>query len=146
MPVVIDDFNGQYSFLSNFYPCYIEYREEFWPTTEHAFQAAKAVRPADAARIRHAGTPGIAKRMGRSVLLRPDWERIKDQIMLEVCMAKFTKSDMAPRLLETHPAILVEGNSWGDRYWGVDRQGQGQNKLGLILMAIREELKRPCVL
>lgn len=137
----INFFEGDYYFLSNFYPCTIEYMGELWPSTEHAFQAAKTLDPTDQLTIRMAGTPGLAKRLGRKVPLRADWEEIKDAVMIEVCTKKFSQPEFAVRLLATDPAVLIEGNTWGDRYWGV-AGGRGQNKLGLILMSIREELKQ----
>ena len=77
--------------------------------------------------------------MGRSVSLRPDWEDIKDDVMLEGLYRKFTNDELAEWLLDTGDEELVEGNWWGDRYWGVCN-GIGQNKLGKLLMKVREEL------
>ena len=79
------------------------------------------------------------KKMGRSVSLRPDWEDIKDDVMLEGLYRKFTNDELAEWLLDTGDEELVEGNWWGDRYWGVCN-GIGQNKLGKLLMKVREEL------
>ena len=89
--------------------------------------------------IANASTPGLAKKMGRSVSLRPDWEDIKDDVMLEGLYRKFTNDELADWLLDTGDEELVEGNWWGDRYWGVCN-GIGQNKLGKLLMKVREEL------
>ena len=89
--------------------------------------------------IANASTPGLAKKMGRSVSLRPDWEDIKDDVMLEGLYRKFTNDELAEWLLDTGDEELVEGNWWGDRYWGVCN-GIGQNKLGKLLMKVREEL------
>ena len=82
-----------------------------------------------------------AKRMGRRVELRVDWETVKERIMYEICLAKFTQhSELAQKLLKTGTKYLVEGNYWGDTEWGVCN-GKGKNKLGKILMRVREELR-----
>ena len=91
--------------------------------------------------IANASTPGLAKKMGRSVSLRPDWEDIKDDIMLEGLYRKFADDELADWLLDTGDEELVEGNWWGDRYWGVCN-GVGQNKLGKLLMKVRSEIKK----
>ena len=85
--------------------------------------------------------PLTAKRRGKKVPLRPDWEEVKDDLMYQVCKAKFTQHpDLQEMLLATGNQELQEGNTWGDTYWGVCK-GKGQNKLGKILMRIREELR-----
>lgn len=89
--------------------------------------------------IANASTPGLAKKMGRSVSLRPDWEDIKDDVMLEGLYRKFADDELAEWLLDTGDEELIEGNWWGDRYCGVCN-GVGQNKLGKLLMKVREEL------
>ena len=86
-------------------------------------------------------TTGLAKKMGRSVSLRPDWEDIKDDIMLEGLYRKFADDELADWLVDTGDEELVEGNWWGDRYWGVCN-GVGQNKLGKLLMKVRSEIKK----
>lgn len=84
---------------------------------------------------------GQAKKLGRQVTLRPDWEQIKDSVMEEVIHWKFKcNKDLAEALINTGDAILIEGNTWNDRYWGVCR-GTGQNKLGKILMKERDRLR-----
>lgn len=139
MPQVISYFGrgndaGDHSFLSNFY------RHCDGPTVEHHFQAAKAVRPADAARILAAAAPGEAKRLGRSVELRPGWDDQRLVVMRTLLRTKFFGyPDMGDRLLATYDAVLIEGNTWGDRFWGqVD--GRGENWLGRLLMQVRAEL------
>ena len=91
--------------------------------------------------IANASTPGLAKKMGRSVSLRPDWEDIKDDVMLEGLYRKFADDELADWLLDTGDEELVEGNWWHDRYWGVC-DGVGQNKLGKLLMKVRSEIKK----
>lgn len=95
------------------------------------------------------GTPGIAKQRGRSekLPLRPDWDDVKDEIMLKLVRMKFTTKHLAVRLIETEDAELIEGNNWHDNYWGSCRcsvcsyRGSGSNKLGEILMVVRKELQ-----
>lgn len=85
--------------------------------------------------------PNLAKRKGRNVQLRNDWEEVKEQYMYEIVLAKFKQNrDLKKRLLATGTSELIEGNTWGDVIWGMCK-GQGENKLGKILMRIRNELK-----
>lgn len=139
---MIGPFENEYRFLSNFYeggP--ICYRGAVYKTVEHAFQAAKAKESIDREYVALAPTPSEAKRRGRHVELRPDWEFAKDRIMYEIVREKFLQhGGIARKLMETGSEDLVEINSWGDRYWGVDTAGRGQNKLGKILMRVRGEL------
>lgn len=134
---MIDKFSGEYAFLSNFYPCSIMFEGIVYPTAEHAFQAAKALDQLSRRRIASAGTPAEAKRMGRAVKLRPDWESIKIDIMRRVLKEKFRNPDLLRRLRETTHEPLIEGNTWNDTFWGqVD--GKGKNWLGKLLMEIRD--------
>ena len=85
--------------------------------------------------------PDQAKRLGRTVQLRGDWESVKEQIMYEICLAKFTQNkDLGRMLVDTGDAELIEGNTWNDKCWGVC-DGEGENKLGKILMRVREEVR-----
>ena len=136
----IDRFTDDYDFLSNFHFSPIEVDGRVYPTVEHAFQAAKTFDQTQRQAIAEAATPGAAKRRGRRVQLRPDWEQVKVGIMEELVRLKFTThADLREKLLATGDAELVEGNNWNDRFWGVCG-GLGRNELGQILMRIREEL------
>lgn len=136
----IDRFTGDHAFLSNFCHSPIELDGIIYPTVEHAFQAAKTLDHADKHRIAAASTPGNAKRLGRKVQLRRDWEQVKVGIMQDLVRLKFTvHQDLRAKLIATGDAELIEGNTWNDRFWGVCR-GQGRNQLGLILMQVRAEL------
>lgn len=139
MTRTIDQFQGKYRFLSNFWNCPVTYGGITYQNTEAAFQAQKCTDPAD--RVHFSGLdPSNAKRRGRRVKLRPDWESVKDGLMADIVTAKFEQNpELAARLIATAPAELIEGNSWGDTYWGVCG-GQGENRLGLILMAVRSKL------
>lgn len=139
----INKFDGKFRFLSNFYPSPIFYDGILYPTVEHAFQAAKTLDVRERkAKFNDKLTPGEAKRNGRHVKLRPDWEEVKVNIMYELVLQKFTAHPLlAQDLLKTYPATLIEGNHWHDHFWGVC-DGTGENKLGLILMKVRDQLRR----
>ena len=138
--MVIDSFRGQYFFLSNFCEVPVIYDGITYLNNEAAFQAQKTINKEE--RIDFSMlNPSQAKRMGRRVSLRPDWEEVKFDIMYEICKAKFTQNQSyKENLLKTGDAELIEGNDWGDKIWG-QVNGIGENHLGKILMRIREELK-----
>lgn len=138
----ITSFQGNYRFLSNFFPCSIQYEGLLYNSSEHAYQAAKTLDLAARLRVCALSTPGQAKREGRRLVMRQDWEAVKDAVMLQLVREKFTRSALLGSwLLETNDAALEEGNNWNDTYWGVCR-GRGLNKLGNILMLVRAELKQ----
>lgn len=90
----------------------------------------------------HGITAGQAKRLGKKVQLRKSWEFIKNNEMLLVVEAKFRYNlDLAKKLVDTGESLLIEGNTWGDKYWGMV-DGVGHNWLGQILMYVRGEMKR----
>jgi ribA/ribD-fused uncharacterized protein len=133
-------FRDEYDFLSNFYSAEIEYESVVFPTVEHAFQAAKTLDIDERRKIAAVREPGSAKRMGRRVKLRSDWEQIKVGLMRDLLRIKFSNPDLAERLLATGSAELIEGNSWNDTFWGLCR-GRGRNMLGQLLMEVREEIR-----
>lgn len=138
---VIDSFRGEYAFLSNFFLCEIIWGGQSWPSAEHLYQALKTLKPEQREAIRVLQSPGAAKRKGRSVELRSDWDACKVETMREIIWQKFQPgTELATRLLATHPATLIEGNKWGDTFWGVCG-GRGENWLGRILMERREHLR-----
>jgi len=137
---MIDRFNGEYVFLSNFYSSPIIVDRIKYPTVEHAFQAAKTLNWQEKQLIAYARAPGQAKRMGCKLSLRSDWEEIKIDVMLELVRLKFADSNLRTKFLATGDAELIERNTWGDKFWGVC-QGEGQNQLGKILMKVREECR-----
>lgn len=146
MPTVIDKFDGEYRFLSNFYWFKTSmHGVPLQTTVEHMYQASKCASIADAFRIIRLGSPGEAKKAGRTVKLRPDWELVKLTVMDQWVWAKFSSSpELADKLIATDLALLVEGNTWGDRYWGMvpDAKGEGENHLGKILMRVRARLRK----
>ena len=139
-----DDFRGpnEWAFLSNFYAAPIAMEAGIcYPTTEHYFQSWKPIDQDERVNILRAPGPVAAKALGNSCQLRPDWDRVKVDVMLMAVRAKFTQHPvLGSKLIKTGDALLVEGNTWGDRIWGaVD--GDGENLLGLILMLVRAELR-----
>jgi ribA/ribD-fused uncharacterized protein len=133
----------EYGCFSNFAAAPIKLRGKTWRTTEHYFQAQKFAGTPREEEIRQAKSPSIAARMGRSRKhrLRPDWERVKDAVMREAVLAKFTQHpDLRAVLLGTGDAVIVEHTS-NDSYWGDGGDGSGRNQLGQILMQVREELR-----
>lgn len=139
MEKAIRQFRGDFFFLSNFYNCPVAYKQLTYTNNEAAFQAQKCV--SDTERIQFTKlSPSEAKRLGRRVSLRKDWEDVKVSIMEEVVRAKFTQNaELADKLLATGDAHLEEGNTWGDRVWGTVN-GIGANQLGIILMKIQDEI------
>lgn len=134
---IIDRFDGQYRFLSNFYETPLLFRGLVFENAEAAFHSQKCPQRAKEFQGLNASQ---SKRLGRQVEMRPDWDKVRDQVMYEVVSEKFSQnSKIRERLIATGEAMLVEGNTWNDRYWGVCN-GIGQNKLGKILMRVRSEL------
>jgi len=140
----ISTFFGKYRFLSNFWPCEFVWDNIVWNSSEHAYVASKTLDRALRLKISKMAGKGEVKRFGRTIELRPDWEQVKYDIMLEIVRAKFRQNpDLKQKLLETGDAELEEGNTWGDRVWGVcpPNSGNGKNWLGKILMIVRKELR-----
>lgn len=142
MADVIETFyqDGVHTPLSNFYVSDTVIDGIKYATVEHYFQAMKTVDLSQRDGIVNASSPGIAKRLGRTCTLRGDWEAVKLAVMRYALQHKFDDNEFGQYLLDTGDALLVEGNNWGDRYWGAVN-GQGQNWLGCLLMARRAELR-----
>lgn len=134
----IDSFQGQYRWLSNFWPANVFLDGRLFPSVENAYQAAKTHPSARGQFLRC--TPGDAKRLGRKCQVRGDWEQVRLDVMLDLVRQKFCAgSELGSRLTGTGSAELIEGNTWGDTFWGVCR-GVGDNNLGKILMCVRSEI------
>ena len=142
---MINKFKGEHEWLSNFYPCPISYRMVVYPSVEHAYQASKTLVLSERIRIKNTHYAGDAKKMGGPkekggiVTLRPNWDGIKLQIMEYLLRQKFAIPALRDRLIATGSQELIEGNWWGDTFWGVCK-GNGENHLGKLLMKIRSEL------
>ena len=138
---MINEFRGEYRFLSNFWPAPIKYDGQEYPSSEHLYQALKTLDPLERAAVREAIGPGKAKKMGNEITLREDWDEIKIRVMRHVVFRKFAQNlDLAKLLIATESHALVEGNWHGDAFWGVDlKKGpmHGENHLGIILAEIR---------
>lgn len=137
-PTLISRFSGRWRLLSNFHPSPVQFDGHTYPTVEHAYQAAKTTDEQWRTRIRQTNSPGQAKRVGRKAPLRPGWDQLKVDVMLELLRKKFAGGLLRQQLEQTGDATLVEGNTWGDTFWGVC-DGVGRNMLGRLLMQVRTE-------
>lgn len=140
-------FRDQFRFLSNFWPVVVDYEGILYPSSEHAYQAAKTLDQDARERIAWLPTPGEAKRAGQKIELRPDWNDVRDQVMLDILTVKFHADETLMKLLvATDDAELIEGNHWHDQYWGDCKCGRpacaepGRNQLGVTLMQVRTNL------
>lgn len=134
-------FINDYWFLSNFYP--IDFKSDglWYPSVEHFYQSHKIADADFANQVREAKSPSEAKSLARVLPIRQDWEDVKLTVMEIGLRLKFGHPYLAGKLKETGGEDLVEGNTWGDTFWGVDLQtGEGENHLGRLLMQIRSEM------
>lgn len=137
--MTIKEFQGEFRFLSNFWMEPLYFNRTEYKSAEHAYQSMKTLNHVEQRRIMAAIAPGEAKRLGRTVKIRGDWEEKKLRIMERIVRAKFRTNSLRKKLIATGDQELIEGNNWGDTFWGVCR-GRGENHLGKILMKVREEL------
>ena len=143
---MIKEFTGKYEFLSNFWHSPFTYEGIVYPTNEHFFQAMKTLDWNERNWIASAETPGVAKRRGRTCPLRSDWEKVKDEVMLTGLRIKFSNPALRTQLIMTGDEELVEGNWWHDNTWGSCSCERcvgiyGQNRLGKLLMQVRNEIR-----
>jgi ribA/ribD-fused uncharacterized protein len=143
---VIDSFtiNSGYPFLSNFHPSTIYVDGKSYKTVEHAYQAHKTLDENVREVIRNSHSPAEAKKLGRTVQLRQDWDEVKIDLMKSFIKKKFENPFLKHQILLTGDAELIYGNTWNDKFWGVCR-GSGQNLLGKILVEIREHCKKEII-
>ena len=140
----IDSFFGEYRFLSNFYSAEFFYDGRKWLSVEHLYQASKADNMKDFMLVYSTNTASEAKKAGSEIKLRYRWDDIKDKVMMEGLLRKFViGSLMLDDLVKTSPKELIEGNNWHDNYWGnctckKCKDIIGENKLGIMLMKIRD--------
>jgi ribA/ribD-fused uncharacterized protein len=143
----INSFSGEHRFLSNFWPVQIYLEGEYYPyrSIEHAYQASKTLDTAIREEIRQYEKASMAKSKGQSLLppeLREDWNNeMRLAVMNELVRKKFSahNAELFHQLLATGDSELVEGNNWGDTFFGIC-EGEGENHLGKILMTVRAEL------
>jgi len=138
----ISRFQGEYRFLSNFYPCTVFLDDLDYPSVEHAYQAAKTTDDWERVCIRDLPKAGQAKSYGKDFgntkPIRCNWREINLEIMRDLLLQKFSRTDLRRKLLDTGSHELIEGNNWGDTYWGQCPVGKGENHLGKLLMEVRE--------
>ena len=143
---MINRFSLKYGFLSNFYYSPMMIDDLVWETVEHYFQGMKTLIKLDREAIRVSGSPGNAKKLGRRVILRPDWEKVKYEVMYTGVKSKFQQNEEVHSLLcKTGNTFLEEGNTWHDNVWGNCscprcEKIEGKNALGKTIMQIRSEL------
>lgn len=134
-------------YMSNFSKHPIVVNNKFYATSEHYFQSKKFEGTVHEERVRLANSPMIAAIMGRNKNspLRKDWEQVKDQIMYKALEEKFNQHpDICEKLLSTGNAILIE-HTKNDSYWADGGDGTGLNKLGLLLMRLRDEFRKKTI-
>lgn len=136
----IDSFFGPHRFLSNFWFASVVLDGVEYPSVEHAYQAAKTEDPDVRATIRACAPAGSAKHAGGSLPTPDDWDERRLVVMRDLIEQKFAAEPLRSQLLETGTQTLVEGNGWGDTFWGVSK-GAGTNHLGNLLMAVRARLR-----
>lgn len=130
--------NSAHAYLSNFWYAPMTIEGQHWPTVEHYYQAQKTHNQEEKEIIRFSSSPLEAKRLGKKCQMRPDWDSVKDYIMMRVVLFKFLQHpELLRQLLETGDAQLIE-DSPTDYYWGCGADGTGKNQLGETLMLIRK--------
>ena len=142
IPPVIDSFRGTYRFLSNMSAYKVFYLGDTYYSAEAAYQGSKAATDLQRMKMVRVKRPDYARRRGRSMKqIREDWDKIKLRVMYEIVKAKFSQNEkLQAKLLATRDRVLIEGNDWGDTFWGMT-DGEGENHLGKILMRVRAELR-----
>lgn len=136
-------FKDEFEFLSNFYPSPFLYRGNMYPTVEHFYQAMKTINGMEREQIRQCTTAGKAKRMGRKITLRKDWEEVKFSYMAIGVHLKFHVYPELRQELLNIPETISEFNTWHDNYWGACTCEDcmlimPEDKLGHILQTIRD--------
>ena len=137
----IDSFVDEHAFLSNFYFIKVTLDGMLFSSVEHAYQAAKTEDLALRAQFQEPITSAAAKSRGRALKKRSDWNSISVPLMTMLNRQKYKDPELRSLLLQTGEAILTEGNWWGDTFWGVSK-GVGENHLGIILMQIRDDIRK----
>lgn len=134
----IKEFQGEFRWLSNFWPTQVIWEGLVFPTTENAYQASKCNSLATMKLFTDC-TPGKAKALAKQIKIRDNFHSEKLDIMWELNWQKYQYPELKRKLLATGTCEIIEGNTWGDTFWGIC-DGKGENHLGKILMDIRELL------
>ncbi len=137
----IESFSGANRFLSNFWPCEVEFEGMIFRSVEAGYVASKTLDLEIRKQVQQLDTSGKCKAFGKTIILRPDWKDVKLKVMEHLLRQKFKKgSELGDKLVETFPKILIEGNTWNDTFWGICNN-EGKNHLGKLLMKIRKDIK-----
>ena len=136
----IISFTGPNFFLSNFYPCEVAFEGKVYKSSEHAYMASKSEDLNVREYIAAQPTPGHAKKVGRTIKLRDNWDEVRVHYMRTILSNKFSDQELYEKLQSTAPHELIEGNTWGDTFWGQCPVGTGKNMLGKLLMSIRDDV------
>ncbi len=139
---MIKEFQGEYRWLSNFWPVQILYKERVFHNVENAYHSEKNNNPEWKDFCAQEEDPRVVKLKSLEVSLCEDWEEIRVDVMKELLDIKFSQEPFTTQLLETGDEYLQEGNDWGDVFWGIDLEtGEGKNILGEMIMRVRDELR-----
>lgn len=143
-PDIIDFYSSfeKYFEFSNFYLSSFYLDSQEWKSVEHYFQAQKTLDIKQKEKIRNLDTPREAKRLGRKISLRPDWEEVKMKVMEDACRAKFTQIQALRKLLLSTGEKKLREHTKGDRFWGDGGGNKGLNQMGRILMKLRGDLRK----
>ena len=139
---MITQFKNQYNWLSNMYHCQITDTNGIkYNSVETAYQASKCKFDTDKRQFININ-PYEAKKLGKYITLIDNWDKMKIAVMYKLVLIKFTEnSDLMNKLINTGTEDLIEGNTWNDKFWGVDlRTFTGDNWLGKIIMQVRQSL------
>ena len=147
-PAMKNEASFKGTFLSNFWPANVMHGGIVFPTVENFYQAMKVDKTDINTRRQFQSISAVeAKKKGKEIEKRKDWnDAMALDVMLYGLRAKFAKgSELAEKLLATEDQELIETNYWHDTFWGkctcANHAGNGENKLGILLMQVREELK-----
>ena len=138
--LIIDEFQGEYRWLSNFWTCNVYIDTLIYPSSEAAYQAYKTANEAERLQFTEMN-PGQAKKAGKTIKLREDWEEVKIPIMYRILLCKFTQNrDLMQKLANIpYGTKFIEGNNWNDTFWGVSKKtGMGYNILGKLLGEVHQ--------
>lgn len=143
---IIKEFQGQHRWLSNFWPVAIMFRGIMYPSSENAYQSTKSDSPEWKSFCSNPLTrPGATKKASRKYTLTSEFHDNKVAVMAEIQGIKFQDPDLRARLLATGDSLILEGNKWGDEFWGVtwneDKSCTGKNHLGEIIMRVRKKIQ-----
>lgn len=140
---MIYEFRGDFNWLSNFYSCKVKYKGYEFGSVEQAYMFAKNDTCDDWLKFCQTNSPGICKQQSKLIKIREDWDSVKLNIMEYLLEQKFNQDPFKSKLIATGNRNIIEGNYWGDSFWGVDlnlNPNYGENHLGRIIMKIREKI------